>query len=70
MRSKHFVCNGMGMMDNITMFKDHTGFKYIHGSRFPRQSKDKIYVFKMLIDLLRSGVDLVKCMHVERHMKN
>jgi hypothetical protein len=39
--SKRFVCSGMGTMDSIMALKDHSGFKYVHGSRFPGQSKDK-----------------------------
>lgn len=50
--------------------KDHSGFKYIHGSMFPWQSKDKIFVPKILVDLLRSDVDLVKCMQGGEDMEN
>ena len=45
--SKHFDRSGMGMMNGIMALKDHSGFKYVHDSRFPGQSKDKVFVFKM-----------------------
>ena len=45
--SNHFVCCELGMMDCIMALKDHSGFKYVHDSRFPEQSKDKIFVFRM-----------------------
>ena len=35
--SKRFVCSGMGTMDSIMALKDHSGFKYVHDSTFPRQ---------------------------------
>jgi hypothetical protein len=37
-------------------------FKFVHGCRFPGQSKDKVFVFKMYVDLPSSGVELVKRM--------
>ena len=46
------------------MLKDYSSFKYGHGSRFPGQSKDKIFVFILSVDLPGSGVDLVKPMQV------
>ena len=61
--SKRFVHSGMGTMDSIMALKDHSGFKYVHDSRFPEQSKDKIFVFKM-------SVDLVKHMQVGGYMEN
>ena len=63
--SKRFVCSGMDTMDSIMALKDHSSFKYVHSSRFSKQSKNKIFIFKMSVDLLGSGVDLVKRMHVE-----
>ena len=60
----------MGTMNSIMAFKDHSSFKYFHASRFPRQSKDKVFVFKMSIDLPRSGVDLVKRMQEGGDMEN
>ena len=68
--SKRFVRSGMGTMDSIMALKDHSGFKYVHDSRFPGQSKDKVFVFKMSVDLPGSGVDLVKRMQVGGDMEN
>ena len=60
--SKRFVRSGMGTMDSIMAFKDHSTFKFIHGSRFPRKSKDKVFFLDVhsLIDLPDSGVELKK----------
>lgn len=41
---------------------DHSCFKYAHGNRLLRQSKNKVFVFKMCMDLPSSGVDLMKFM--------
>ena len=68
--SKRFIRSRMGTMDGIMALKDHSGFKYVHGSRFPGQSKDKVFVFKMSVDLPGSGVDIVKRMHVGGDMEN
>ena len=45
--------------------KDHYAFQFVHGSRFPGQSKDKVLIFKMSVDLPGSGMELVKMMQVE-----
>ena len=58
--SKHFLHSRMGIMDSITVLKDQSAFKFVHGSRFPGQSKDKVFIFKMYVDFLGSGVELVK----------
>ena len=58
------------MMDSIMTLKDHSGLKYVHGSRIPGQSKDKVFVFKMSINLPGSVVDLVKSMQVGRIIVN
>ena len=50
--------------------KDHSTFKFVHGSRFPRKSKDKVFVFKMFVDPLGSGVELVKKIQVGKDMEN
>jgi hypothetical protein len=42
--------------------KRFTRIEYIHSNVFPGQGKDKVYVFKMLVDGLGSGVDLMMCM--------
>jgi len=52
------------------MLKDHSSFKYVYGSRFMGQSKDKICVFKMSIDLPRSRMDLIECMQVGKDIKS
>ena len=62
--SKRFVRSRMGTMGSIMAPKDHSGFKYVHYSRFPGQSKYKVFVFKMSVHLPGSGVDLVKCVQV------
>ena len=62
--SKRFLRSEMETMDCIMELKDHSAFKFVHGSRFPRQSMDKVFVFKMFVDLPGSGVKLVKRMQV------
>lgn len=59
----------MGTMHSIIALKDHLGFKDVYGSKFPWQSKEINFTFKMDVDLPRSGVDLVKHMHVKGDMK-
>lgn len=56
-----FVPSEMFTMESTMTLKDHSGFKYVNGSIFPRQSKNKLFVFKFSIHLLGSGVDVVKC---------
>lgn len=68
--SRHFICSEVATMNNTMALKNHTGFKYGYGKRFPRQFKDKAFVFKMLVDLSRSDVDIVKHMQVGRDMEN
>jgi hypothetical protein len=68
--SKRFIRSGMGSLDSIMALKNHSGFKYVHDSRFPGQSKDKVFVFKMSVDLAGSGVDLVKRMQCGGDMEN
>jgi hypothetical protein len=57
-------------MDSIMTLKDHSAFKFVHGSRFPGQSKDKVFVFKMYVDIPGNGVKLVKMMQVGGDMEN
>ena len=57
-------------MDNIMILKYHSGFKYVHGSKFPRHSKNKICILKMFVDLLGSGVDFVKHIQIGGYMEN
>jgi hypothetical protein len=68
--SKRFLHSGMRTMDSIMALKDHFAFKFVHGSRLLRQSKDKAFVFKMFIDLLGSDMELVKKMQVGGDMEN
>ncbi len=51
--------SGIDTMKSIMALEHHLGFKYIHRNRFPGQSKDKVFVFKMSVDLPRSGVNLL-----------
>jgi hypothetical protein len=51
-----------GAYDSIMAMKRYITIEYIHGNVFPRQGKDKVYVFKMLVDRPGSGVELVKRM--------
>ena len=44
--SKHFVHNGMNMIDSIIALKDHLGFKYIYGNIFLGQSKNVLLSLK------------------------
>jgi hypothetical protein len=44
--------------------------EYIHGNIFPSQGKDKVYVFKMLIDGFGSGVDIDKRMQPRGDLEN
>ena len=51
-----------GAYDSIMAMKKYTTIEYIHGNVFPGQGKDKVYIFKMLVDGLESGVDSIKHM--------
>ena len=62
--SKCFVRNGMEIMDSIMAFEDHSTFKFVHGNWFPRQSEDKVFVFKKSLDFPSNDVELVKRMQV------
>jgi hypothetical protein len=62
--SKCFLRSGMRTMDSIMALKDHTTFKFVHSGRFPCQPKDKVFIFKMFVNLPSSGVELVKMMQV------
>jgi hypothetical protein len=59
-----------GEYDSIMAMRRFTRIEYIHGNVFPGQGKDKVYVFKMLVDEPGSGVDLVKRMQPRRNLKN
>lgn len=44
--------------------KDEQGFKFVDGSCFSSHKQDKVFAFKMFVDCLGSGVDLLKRMQV------
>jgi hypothetical protein len=58
-----------GAYDSIVIVKRFSIIEYIHCNVFPGQGKDKVYVFKILVDGLGSGVDLVKHMQPEEIMR-
>jgi hypothetical protein len=59
-----------GIFDSIMNMKRHSSIEYIHSNVFPRQEKEKVYAFKMLVDKPESGVDLVKHMQPGRDLEN
>jgi hypothetical protein len=56
--------------DSIMAMKTYTTIEYVHGNVFPGQGKDKVYVFKMLVDGPGSGVDLIKRMQPGGDLEN
>lgn len=40
------------------MLANHSIFKFVNGSRYIGQSKDKVFVVKMFVDLPCSGMNL------------
>jgi hypothetical protein len=56
--------------DSIMALQRYTTIEYIHGNVFSGQGKDKVYVFKMLVDGPGSGVDLVKRMQPRIDLEN
>ena len=61
---KCFVHSEIRIMNSIMAFKDHSAFRFAHDSRFAWQSKDKVFVFKMSLDLACNNMEFVKRMHV------
>jgi hypothetical protein len=59
-----------GAYDSIMAMKKYTTIEYVLGNVFPGQGKDKVYVFKMLEDRPRNGMDLVKRMQPRRDLEN
>jgi hypothetical protein len=59
-----------GAYDSIMAMQRYTAIEYIHANIFLSQGKDKVYVFKMLIDGLGSGVELVKRMQLGGNLEN
>jgi hypothetical protein len=45
-RSKRLVHTGIGTMDGFMTLKDHSDFKFIHGSRFPKVVKGQSVCFQ------------------------
>jgi hypothetical protein len=62
--------NKRGAYDSIMAMKTYTLIEYVHDNVFQGQGKDMVYVFKMLEDGPRSGVDLVKRMQPGGDLKN
>lgn len=52
----------MDTMNNIMALTNHYGFNPVHGSQFAGQSKDKVFVLKMSLDIATSGVEFLKPM--------
>jgi hypothetical protein len=50
---------GKEEIDRILEMERVAKMEYIHDSIFPGQGQDKVYLFKMLVDGPRSGVDRV-----------
>lgn len=68
--SKYFFRSEMGIMDSIIALKYHYALKCVYGSHFLNQSKDKLFLFKMVVDFLATGVEIVNCIHARRCMEN
>ena len=62
--------NHGGIIDNIMTMKRESKFKFIHDSIFPGQSKEKVYIFKMLTEGLGIGVDLIRWMQLVGNLHN
>ena len=62
--------NRRGIIDNIMTMKKESKFEFIHDSVFPGQRKEKVYIFKMLTEGPRSGVDLIRRMQRGRDLEN
>ncbi len=43
-------------MDNSVALQNDSGYKFVHGNRFPNQLKDKVFSYKISWDLLGWGV--------------
>lgn len=62
--SRRLVKSSRAPMEGIIDLKKNPHFKFVHDNRFPGQCDDKVFIFKMSVDLEGSGVDLVKRMQV------
>lgn len=68
-RSKWFIKTGMSSMNRIVALKDHLGFKFVHNNRFLGQSKEKVFIFNMSVNIPGNGVNLVKRMQIWEDME-
>ena len=59
-----------GVYDSFMAMQRYTTIEYIHGNIFLNQGKDKVRVFKMLVDGPGSDVDLVKHMQLGGDLEN
>lgn len=57
-------------MDNSVALQNDSGYKFVHGNRFPNQLKDKVFSYKISWDLLGWGVECVRRMQVGGDMEN
>ena len=62
--------NRGGVIDNIMTMKKESKFEFMYNSVFPSQTKEKVYVFKMLTEGPGSRVDLIKRMQVGGDLQN
>ena len=62
--------NQGGVIDKIMTIKKDSKFEFIHDNVFPGQSKEKVYIFKMLTKGPGSGADLVRRMQPEGDLQN
>jgi len=62
--------NQRGIIDNIMSMKKESKFEFIHNSIAPGQSKEKVYIFKMLTKRSKSEVDLVRRMQFGGDLQN
>ena len=60
--SRRLVRSSRAPMEGIIDLKKNPHFKFVHENRFSGQCDDKVFIFKMSVDLEGSGVDLVKRM--------
>ena len=68
--TKKFLHEDSGLIDNIIRLKEYNAFKFVHESCFPGQTKEKVFVFKMLVDMPDSRTDLVKRMQPGRDLQD
>ena len=59
-----------GFFDSTMNMIRHSIIEHIHSNVFPGQRKEKVYIFKMFVERLRSNVDLVKHMQPGGDLEN